>query len=290
MDNQSKHILLSYLFEDAASAKKLKSLSDKISAVHQDHKLGFEKAAKKKLKDAGFSEVKTGKDSCIYQKIDGDTVHTVKLDKHSPSMNYSNSNGRTSSYYHHIEHDDSHIDKGLAQMVYGGSMYEGVDDLNQSRRIYNRAKKAHAAGEISHERLKQLRDDLESQKRKLTKESEDISEISKQTLKSYIRRASDDRNFLGYREGRSAGKDERRAMAATKKDANRREGILRAVGRLTKESEEISEISRNTLSRYLAKTQYDYDGVRKSSRELAGKKKWGGTGNLPSAKVPAGDK
>lgn len=225
MDNQSKHILLSYLFEDAASAKKLKSLSDKISSVHQEHKLDFEKAAKKKLKDSGFSEVKNGKNSCIYQKIDGDTVHTVKLDKYSPSMNYSNSNGRTSSYYHHIEHDDSHIDKGLSQMVYGGSMYEGVDDLNQSRRIYNRAKKAHAAGEISHERLKQLRDDLESQKRKLTKESE-----------------------------------------------------------------EISEISRNTLSRYLAKTQYDYDGVRKSSRELAGKKKWGGTGNLPSAKVPAGDK
>lgn len=59
------------------------------------------------------------------------------------------------------------------------------------------------------------------------------------------------------------------------------------------EVDEINELSREMLGRYSKKTkaQADYpskgDKDRSAGRELAGKKRWGGVGGIPAAKVPA---
>ncbi len=63
------------------------------------------------------------------------------------------------------------------------------------------------------------------------------------------------------------------------------------VGPLKEEVEEIEELSRDTLGRYSqkAKSIADNEGGkdRSAGRMMAGKKRWGGTGGIEAAKVPA---
>lgn len=69
--------------------------------------------------------------------------------------------------------------------------------------------------------------------------TDNINEISKKTLGSYIRKAANDANRQGYKEGANARKDD--AIEGRKKAVNRLRGIETASRRLTKESTDLSE-------------------------------------------------
>ena len=67
-------------------------------------------------------------------------------------------------------------------------------------------------------------------------EEEQLDELSKATLGSYIKKASDDQADSGYERGRNSA-DSDRSKKAIDKYIKRRSGINKAVKRLTKEEE-----------------------------------------------------
>jgi hypothetical protein len=84
-------------------------------------------------------------------------------------------------------------------------------------------------------------------------ESEQIVEISKQTLGSYIKKASKDRGRSGIEVGASShGSDEQKSYLQSMK--KRQKGIEKATDKLTKEeAEQIDEVSKATLGSYITK-------------------------------------
>src|SRR6056297_1509376 len=102
--------------------------------------------------------------------------------------------------------------------------------------------------------------------------SEQIDELSKKTLGSYVKKASDDMYDKGGRVAyhsnkgnksdgvfADASKKKHRAKAtdAERKAANRSTGISRAVKRLSKEDTEVNELSKKTLGSYINKAAHD---------------------------------
>lgn len=71
-------------------------------------------------------------------------------------------------------------------------------------------------------------------------EEEQLDELSKATLGSYIKKASDDQADSGYERGRNSA-DSDRSKKAIDKYIKRRSGINKAVKRLTKEEDELDE-------------------------------------------------
>jgi hypothetical protein len=91
-----------------------------------------------------------------------------------------------------------------------------------------------------------------------------INELSKKTLGSYIKKASDDRAQNAFNVGKS-GK-------INYKGLKRRQGISTATNKLTKEEvEQLDELSPNTLHRYVKKASVDLVG--RSVGAAAGDKK-----------------
>ena len=96
------------------------------------------------------------------------------------------------------------------------------------------------------------------------KESVELDELSKKTLGSYIKKASDDRAQNAYNVGKS-GK-------INYKGLKRRQGISTAADKLAKEEvEQLDELSPNTLHRYVKKASVDLVG--RSVGAAAGDKK-----------------
>ena len=96
---------------------------------------------------------------------------------------------------------------------------------------------------------------------KLAKEEvEQIDEISKETLASYIKKVPNDVSMHGADYGRNTGLDNQSIDArkkAVNKIVNRRVGVERAVNRLSKEETELDEISKETLGSYIRKAALD---------------------------------
>ena len=83
---------------------------------------------------------------------------------------------------------------------------------------------------------------------------EELDELSKKTLGSYVKKASDDRAQNALEIGKT-GK-------INFKGLKRRQGINRATSKLTKESVELDELSKKTLGSYINKAHKDYDKQR----------------------------
>jgi hypothetical protein len=91
-------------------------------------------------------------------------------------------------------------------------------------------------------------------KGKTTKEEvEQIDELSKKTLGSYVKKAS--RNLAGREYKRGAEKDA--STSNLQKSYKRDMGITKAVDKLTKEEVELDEVSQETLRNYHAKAALD---------------------------------
>ena len=133
-------------------------------------------------------------------------------------------------------------------------------------------------------------------------EAEQIDELSKKTLGSYVKKAGGtSMNSVGYHGMvRSAsapyGKnpDEAEYKKSKRVMDKRAQGIMRAADKLTKEeAEQIDELSRDTLRRYRMKSKSIGDnekgdiGYRSKGRDLAARKSHGGQWGIPKAKVMA---
>jgi hypothetical protein len=107
-------------------------------------------------------------------------------------------------------------------------------------------------------------------------EVEDISELKKSTLASYVNKAAQDKAETANTSGFRAGVKEPAYNTSDESDREmkRTKGISRAVSKLAKEEvEELDEISKKTLGSYVSKASVDManrtaDGVQK--RALAG--------------------
>lgn len=112
--------------------------------------------------------------------------------------------------------------------------------------------------------------------RKLTKESvEQIDELSKKTLGSYVKKATSDVGLAGFVKGttvndHSRSKDYDDAAAMNRK---RKMGIAKAVDKLTKESvEELDELSKKTLGSYVNKASDSMYKMGSDSERAYGQK------------------
>ena len=101
----------------------------------------------------------------------------------------------------------------------------------------------------------------------LKEEVEELDELSKKTLGSYVKKATSDVGLAGFVKGttvndHSRSKDYDDAAAMNKK---RKVGIAKAVDKLTKESlEQIDELSKKTLGSYVKKAA---DSVQANTRQ-----------------------
>jgi len=95
--------------------------------------------------------------------------------------------------------------------------------------------------------------------KKVTEEVEQIDELSKNTLGSYVRGAARNKDLLMVKSGnmRMVGND-KEAEKYQLKSFKRTKGIRRAVEKL-EEVEQIDELSRHTLSNYIKKSANDID-------------------------------
>ena len=157
-------------------------------------------------------------------------------------------------------------------------------------------------------------------KKKVAEAVEELEELSKKTLGSYVKKAGVNRTHIAGKQksvddaitGVSAAMryvsdtdnlDKSRSQLKKvsnrldNKDFNRQQGISKAVDRLTKEEAEgLDELSRGTVQRYSmkAKSIADNEGGkdRSKGRELAARKNWGGTSarvssfGIKPAKIP----
>lgn len=102
----------------------------------------------------------------------------------------------------------------------------------------------------------------------IEEEFEQLDELSRKTLGRYVKKAADDMETRGAEadknndliwtkriRGDEIYKQQRNK--AYRKHDNRRKGIDRAVDKLTKESEQIDELSKKTLGRYVKKASSD---------------------------------
>jgi hypothetical protein len=87
-------------------------------------------------------------------------------------------------------------------------------------------------------------------------EVEELDELSKATLGSYINKAQGKQVDAGYKFAKSYGKDDKKENDAIRSVGNKSVGISRAVKKLTKEeTEELDELSSATLSSYADKAR-----------------------------------
>jgi hypothetical protein len=106
-----------------------------------------------------------------------------------------------------------------------------------------------------------------------TKESvEELDELKKSTLGSYVNRAADDISHI-QRDITSSGTQSPDYKNLSRMRRNRKGGIATAVKKLTREEvEELDELSPNTLSSYASKANIDASKARSHMRVSAGGK------------------
>ena len=162
-------------------------------------------------------------------------------------------------------------------------------DQKDTKTLRKRAAGAQASG-------KQLVKRGESLK---TEEVEDLEELSKNTLHSYIEKSAQDVHNQAYRAGKKEGGEGKYDSGKILKSLTRQVGISQATRKLAgkakvnvkEEAEELDELSNDTLRSYRmkAKSIADHGGKQRTQgRELAGRKSYGGRmAGIEKAKVMA---
>jgi chemotaxis receptor (MCP) glutamine deamidase CheD len=101
-------------------------------------------------------------------------------------------------------------------------------------------------------------------KRMKKEEAEQIDELKKSTLGSYVKKSADDLTHI-QRDITSGGTQDPEYKGLSRMRKNRKAGIARAVTSLTKEEAELDEVSQETLRNYHAKAALD---LRKKREKL----------------------
>lgn len=111
-----------------------------------------------------------------------------------------------------------------------------------------------------------------------TEEFEQLDELSKKTLASYAKKATDDVSYHSFTAGTRSSKDPQR-MKDDQKAMTRQSGVNKAVDRLAKEDvEQIDELKKSTLASYTNKAALDVHnnafraGGKMSSGDVKGMK------------------
>lgn len=116
-----------------------------------------------------------------------------------------------------------------------------------------------------------------------------LQEISKGTMGSYVKKASDDVSDRAYHSGGDRQDNEFNSSEKTperKKLLNRQKGIKTAVKKLTKESDELQELSPKTLISYRDKALKDASGKHQEAQRAYD----GGNYNRADSKMKASQK
>ena len=116
-----------------------------------------------------------------------------------------------------------------------------------------------------------------------------LQEISKGTMGSYVKKASDDISDRAYHSGGDRQDNEFNSSEKTperKKLLNRQKGIKTAVKKLTKESDELQELSPKTLISYRDKALKDASGKHQEAQRAYD----GGNYNRADSKMKASQK
>ena len=121
--------------------------------------------------------------------------------------------------------------------------------------------------------IKAARKELQRRKKPGMKEEAELDEISKATMGRYINKAKDSIDLTAWRQGHKEAGAGNPSGALEKKLTKRHKGISMAVNKLTKEeAEQIDEISKATMGRYInrAKDQIDTVSYRQGHRDSRG--------------------
>jgi hypothetical protein len=101
-------------------------------------------------------------------------------------------------------------------------------------------------------------------------ESEQVDELSKKTLSSYAKKATDDVSYHSFSAGLRSSKDPER-LKDDKKAMSRQGGVNKAIDRLAKEEvEQIDELSKETLKSYQDKALKSNPGTRRGYERVIG--------------------
>ena len=172
------------------------------------------------------------------------------------------------------EHDRRRKTQGPAYMAVKPSLNEeNIDEAVNAKKIAADHDAGHSIDVIVQKHLNKKGDNKDEilkaiqahrwNKRMKKEEVEELDELKKSTLGSYIKRAAGERGHAGIEAGASASgsKDQKDAMSTMKK---RLKGIKMASDRLAKESvEELDELKKSTLGSYVKKSADDLTHIQR---------------------------
>ena len=104
---------------------------------------------------------------------------------------------------------------------------------------------------------------------KTNEEVEQVDELSKKTLGSYVKKAADDVSYHSFMAGDLSRKKDKESLSADKKSFSRQKGIEKAVDKMTKE--EVEQVDERTLTP--AETKKKEEIVKSMKKGTAGFKK-----------------
>lgn len=119
----------------------------------------------------------------------------------------------------------------------------------------------------------------------MSEEFEQLDEVSKKTLGSYVTKAHDQLMAHTAAVNMKTGRGDKDAFAYShdtdtmRKEKNRKKGLSQAVGKLTKEEVELDEVSQGTLDSYRKKSFDEPGEKREAGRKLAFAKSAGTSGD-----------
>jgi len=223
-----------------------------------------------------------GEDEKVYEELKG---NQHKID--------ANKNGKV----------DAHDFKLLRKKKKVAEEVEELEELSTPT-LQSYRKKARAQGNAIVDKMKMGGGDWSKQLVKRgeslkTEEVEDLEELSKNTLHSYIEKSAQDVHNQAYRAGKKEGGEGKYDSGKILKSLTRQVGISQATRKLAgkakvnvkEEAEELDELSNDTLRSYRmkAKSIADHGGKQRTQgRELAGRKSYGGRmAGIEKAKVMA---
>ena len=172
-------------------------------------------------------------------------------------------------------------------------MKMGGGDWSKDQKDTKTLRKRAAGAQMSGKQLVKRGESLK------TEEVEDLEELSKNTLHSYIEKSAQDVHNQAYRAGKKEGGEGKYDSGKILKSLTRQVGISQATRKLAgkakvnvkEEAEELDELSNDTLRSYRmkAKSIADHGGKQRTQgRELAGRKSYGGRmAGIEKAKVMA---
>jgi hypothetical protein len=152
-------------------------------------------------------------------------------------------------------HYDPHIDK--YKVLAKSSSTQGVH-----LKFFNKVENAHAHAKswVKKPVNEDMHESLVLDETSVPVE-QSLLELSKETLKSYMRANVEDRILRASGASFKSGKagDEYNKADDTETDEKRKKGMDKAMDKLTKESEQLDELSKNTLKQYTKKATDDLD-------------------------------